>query len=164
MGLMNLQLAKQCGAASVDVVDLNPDRLATAVQLGCSGAAGSADDLQPPPHGWDVVIDCTGVVAAIEDGLGRVGKGGTFLQFGVSAEQAQARWAPFRIYNQEITITGSMAVLHTFERAAEMFAAGVLDPKVFISDRYPLEQYAEALQQFRNGIGRKVQVNPRPQR
>ncbi len=164
MGLMNLQLAKRCGAASVDVVDLNPDRLATAVQLGCSSAAGSADDLPRPAHGWDVVIDCTGVVAAIEDGLGRVGKGGTFLQFGVSAEQAQATWAPFRIYNQEITITGSMAVLHTFERAAEMFAAGVLDPKVFISDRYPLEQYAEALAQFKNGIGRKVQVNPTPQR
>jgi 2-desacetyl-2-hydroxyethyl bacteriochlorophyllide A dehydrogenase len=162
MGLMNLELAKRAGAASVDVVDLNPDRLATAVQLGCSSGAGSADDLNRPAYGWDVVIDCTGVVAAIEDGLGRVGKGGTFLQFGVSAEQAVARWAPFKIYNQEITITGSMAVLHSFERAAELFAGGVLDPKVFISDRYPLEQYAEALQQFKNGIGRKVQVNPHP--
>jgi threonine dehydrogenase-like Zn-dependent dehydrogenase len=106
------------------------------------------------------VIDCTGVVAAIEDGLGRVGKGGTFLQFGVSAEKATAGWPPFKIYNQEITITGSMAVLQSFERAAELFAGGALDPDVMISDRFPLEQYPQALQQFKQGIGRKVQVTP----
>ena len=58
---------------------------------------------------------------------------------------------PYRIYNQEITITGSMAVLHSFERAAELFADGVLDPEVFISDRLPLDDYAEALDQFKRG-------------
>jgi threonine dehydrogenase-like Zn-dependent dehydrogenase len=160
MGLMNLELAKRAGAATVDLVDLNRDRLATAVQLGCSSSGADADELPQPSHGWDVVIDCTGVVAAIEDGLGRVGKGGTFLQFGVSAEQAEAKWSPYRIYNQEITITGSMAVLHSYERAAELFAGGVLDPDVFISDRYPLAEYRTALEQFRNGIGRKIQVTP----
>lgn len=159
MGLMNLELAKRAGAASVDVVDVNPNRLETAVTLGCTNAVTSADELTMA-RGWDVVIDCTGVVAAIEDGLGRVGRGGTFLQFGVSAEQAVARWSPYRIYNQEITITGSMAVLHSFERAAELFAAGALRPEVMISDRFPLEAYPQALEQFRNGIGRKVQVTP----
>jgi 2-desacetyl-2-hydroxyethyl bacteriochlorophyllide A dehydrogenase len=159
MGLMNLQIAKMAGAASVEVVDLNPDRLATALALGCTSGVTSAHELERP-RGWDVVIDCTGVVAAIEDGLGRVGKGGTFLQFGVSAEKAQASWPPFRIYNQEITITGSMAVLHSFERAAELFAGGVLDPEVMISDRFALEDYPEALARFKAGIGRKVQVTP----
>jgi 2-desacetyl-2-hydroxyethyl bacteriochlorophyllide A dehydrogenase len=159
MGLMNLEVAKRAGAATVDVVDLNPARLATAVQLGCSSSAASASEFDRP-RGWDVVIDCTGVVAAIEDGLGRVGKGGTFLQFGVSAEKAVAGWPPFKIYNQEITITGSMAVLHSFERAAELFAGGALDPDVMISDRFPLEQYPQALQQFKQGIGRKIQVTP----
>ncbi|MHC3534428.1 alcohol dehydrogenase, partial [Streptomyces sp. DT7] len=55
---------------------------------------------------------------------------------------------PYRIYNQEITITGSMAVLHSYERAAALFAAGVIDPAVFFSDRLPLEQYPEALERF----------------
>lgn len=159
MGLMNLEIAKRAGAASVDVVDLNPERLKTALQLGCSTGAASADEIERP-RGWDVVIDCTGVVAAIEDGLSRVGKGGTFLQFGVSAEKAVASWPPYKIYNQEITITGSMAVLHSFERAAELFAGGALDPEVMISDRFPLEQYPQALAQFKRGIGRKIQVNP----
>jgi 2-desacetyl-2-hydroxyethyl bacteriochlorophyllide A dehydrogenase len=159
MGLMNLELAKRAGAASVDVVDVNATRLETARTLGCTNAVTSAEELAMP-RGWDVVIDATGVVAAIEDGLGRVGKGGTFLQFGVSAEKAVARWSPFKIYNQEITIAGSMAVLHSFERAAELFAGGVLDPDVMISHRYPLDDYPAALDQFSRGVGRKIQVNP----
>ncbi len=159
MGLMNLELAKRAGAASVDVVDLNPARLETARTLGVTNAVTSADELTMP-RGWDVVIDATGVVAAIEDGLGRVGRGGTFLQFGVANEKATASWSPFKIYNQEITIAGSMAVLHSYERAAELFAVGVLDPEVMISHRFPLEAYPQALEQFAKGIGRKIQVNP----
>ena len=159
MGLMNLELAKRAGAASVDVVDLNPARLETARTLGVTNAVAGADELTMP-RGWDVVIDATGVVAAIEDGLGRVGRGGTFLQFGVANEKATASWSPFKIYNQEITIAGSMAVLHSYERAAELFAVGVLDPEVMISHRFPLEAYPQALEQFAKGVGRKIQVNP----
>ncbi len=159
MGLMMLELAKRTGSATVDVVDVNPERLVTARQLGCSGTATSADDLQRP-RGWDVVIDATGNERAIQDGLGRVGKGGTFLQFGVADYAARATIEPYRIYNQEITITGSMAVLHSYERAAELFAEGVLQPDVLISHRLPLEDYPKALDQFASGVGRKIQVCP----
>ncbi|HZC25404.1 MAG TPA: zinc-dependent alcohol dehydrogenase family protein, partial [Actinopolymorphaceae bacterium] len=138
MGLMMLELAKRAGAGSVNVVDLNPARLETARELGCTATATGADDLSGGyPRGWDVVIDCTGVAAAIQDGLGRVGRGGTFLQFGVANYDARVEIEPYKIYNREITITGSMAVLHSFERAAELFVGGVLRPDVMISDRFP---------------------------
>ncbi|MER7350066.1 zinc-dependent alcohol dehydrogenase family protein [Streptomyces aurantiacus] len=159
MGLMMLELAKRTGAASVDVVDLNPERLATAARLGVTGTGASADALDRP-QGWDVVVDATGNAAAIQDGLGRVAKAGTFLQFGVADYATRVTIDPYRIYNQEITITGSMAVLHSYERAAELFAAGVLDPDVFISDRVPLAQYPEALGKFAAGVGRKIVVVP----
>jgi 2-desacetyl-2-hydroxyethyl bacteriochlorophyllide A dehydrogenase len=159
MGLMMLELAKRTGAASVDVVDINLERLATAEKLGCSQTAVSADELGRPA-GWDVVVDATGNAAAIQDGLERVAKAGTFLQFGVSDYATTATISPYRIYNQEITITGSMAVLHSFERAAELFATGVLDPGVFISDRLPLADYPRAREQFAAGVGRKIVVVP----
>jgi 2-desacetyl-2-hydroxyethyl bacteriochlorophyllide A dehydrogenase len=159
MGLMMLQLAKRVGASSVDVVDLNSDRLSTAIALGVSRSANSADELEMS-RGWDLVIDATGNAQAIQDGLGRVGKGGTFLQFGVSDYAARAEIEPYKIYNQEITITGSMAVLHSYERAAALFADGVIDPDVFISDRLPLSDYTSALEQFAAGTGRKIQVVP----
>ncbi|RSN04611.1 alcohol dehydrogenase [Streptomyces sp. WAC 01325] len=160
MGLMMLELAKRTGAASVDVVDVNPERLATAEKLGCSQVGLSADELRRSGGGWDVVVDATGNAAAIQDGLERVAKAGTFLQFGVSDYATKATISPYRIYNQEITITGSMAVLHSYERAAELFATGVLDPQVFISHRLPLTEYPQALDQFAAGQGRKIIVLP----
>ncbi|GGK97913.1 zinc-dependent alcohol dehydrogenase family protein [Mangrovihabitans endophyticus] len=159
MGLMMLELAKRAGAATVSMVDLNPERLETAKLLGCTAAVTNADELDAP-RGWDVVVDCTGVAAAIKDGLGRVGRGGTFLQFGVAAYDARVEIEPYEIYRREITITGSMAVLHSFDRAGELLAGGVLDPGVFISHRFPLDAYAEALGQFRAGVGRKTLVEP----
>jgi 2-desacetyl-2-hydroxyethyl bacteriochlorophyllide A dehydrogenase len=159
MGLMMLQLAKRTGAASVDMIDLNAQRLETAKALGCSATASSADEFDRP-RGWELVVDATGVGAAIQDGLSRVAPGGTFLQFGVSSYDTRVTIEPYRIYNKEITITGSMAVLHSYERAADLFATGILDPDVFISDRLPLEDYANALQRFKQGIGRKIQVIP----
>jgi 2-desacetyl-2-hydroxyethyl bacteriochlorophyllide A dehydrogenase len=159
MGLMMLKLAHRVGAVSVDVVDVNTDRLEVARRLGLSNSATSAAEIEPP-FGWDLVIDATGNAAAIQDGLGRVGPGGTFLQFGVADYAARATIEPYRIYNKEITITGSMAVLRSYERAAELFAAGVLDPADFITDRLPLERYADAIEAFRSGTGLKTQVLP----
>ena len=159
LGLMMLELAKRTGAASVEMVDVNPDRLATARTLGCTAAAANAEELDRPA-GWDVVIDATGNAAAIQDGLGRVAKAGTFLQFGVSDYATTATIEPYRIYNQEITITGSMAVLHSFERAADLFAAGVIDPAVFLSGRVPRDQYPLGIDQFKAGVGRKIVVVP----
>jgi 2-desacetyl-2-hydroxyethyl bacteriochlorophyllide A dehydrogenase len=160
MGLMMLRLAQRTGAVSVDVVDLNTDRLTLAEQQGASATATSADQLERP-FGWELVVDATGNAKAIQDGLDRVGPGGTFLQFGVADYAARATIDPYRIYNKEITITGSMAVLHSYERAADLFADGVIDPGVFITDRFALDDYAAALDAFRGGAGLKTQVLPR---
>jgi threonine dehydrogenase-like Zn-dependent dehydrogenase len=159
MGLMMLELAKATGASSVHVVDPNTDRLATAKQLGITAAAGTADEFEIP-RGWDVVIDASGDALAIQDGIGRVGRGGTFLQFGVADYKTRAIIEPYLIYNREITITGSMAVLHSFERASDLFANGLIDPDVFISDRMALEDFSLALERFASGKSRKIQVRP----
>ncbi|MCO8273473.1 zinc-dependent alcohol dehydrogenase family protein [Actinoplanes sp. TRM 88003] len=159
MGLMMLELAKRAGAESVSMVDLNPARLETAERLGCTATTTSAAELDAP-RGFDVVIDCTGAEAAIRDGLSRVGRGGTYLQFGVSSYDARVAIEPYEIYRREITITGSMAVLHSFDRAGQLLAAGVLDPSIFVSHRFPLDDYAQALDQFRAGVGRKILIEP----
>ena len=159
MGLMMAELAKVNGAASVSIVDLNQDKLKTAKVLGFTNLAKSADEFDQP-RGFDVVIDCTGVTEAIKDGLKHVMPGGIFLQFGVANKDAKVEIEPFWVYNKEITIVGSMAVLHSFDRAVELFASGVLNADVMISDRYSLENYADALTAFKSGKGRKTIVLP----
>ncbi len=159
MGLMMAQLAPRAGAASVTVVDRNPDRLEVAREVGVAHLALSPDDV-PRRGGWDVVIDCTGVVAAIEDALTRVRRGGTFQQFGVAPTEATARFSPFRVYNDELSLTGSMAVLNTYGRAVEMFGAGAIAAGIMVSHAFTLDDYGEALDMFRRGQGRKLQVRP----
>ena len=160
MGLLLAQLAKDSGATQLDMVDPNSKRHALARRLAADRVAASADELDRP-QGWDVVIDATGVVRAIEDGLRRVARGGTFLMFGVANADATATFSPFRVYNDEIKIIGSMAVLHSFERALSLLArGGVIDCEAMITNRFQLDEYQGAIDTFLAGGGLKVQVAP----
>ncbi|AIA07281.1 zinc-dependent alcohol dehydrogenase family protein [Streptomyces noursei] len=161
MGLLYLQVAQRSGAASVSVVDVNEDRLAVARKLGADAVATHADALADAhPRGWEVVTDCTGNIRAIEDGLTRPARGGTFQQFGCAPDQESARFSPFRIYNDEIRIVGSMAILHSYGRAVELLGKGVIDAETMITHRFGLDGYATALETFRQGTGRKLQIVP----
>ena len=159
MGLLLAQLARDAGAAGLDVIDTNPTRHPLARRLGADRVAKSADELDRP-RGWDVVIDATGAVPAIEDGLRRVARGGTFLMFGVANADAVASFSPFRVYNDEIKIIGSMAVLHSFERALSLLVKGVIDCEAMITNRFGLDEYSTAIDTFLAGSGLKVQVSP----
>ena len=159
MGLLLAQLAKDSGASQLDMVERNPKRHDLAKRLAADRIAVSADELDRP-QGWDVVIDATGVVPAIEDGLKRVARGGTFLMFGVANADATATFNPFKIYNDEIKIIGSMAVLHSFERALTLLAKGVIDCEAMITNRFKLDEYSKAIDTFLAGTGLKVQVSP----
>ncbi|MGD6747834.1 zinc-dependent alcohol dehydrogenase family protein [Streptomyces sp. BH106] len=158
MGLMMAALVKHAGAASVSIVDPNEERLAFAKEFAADSVATSADALARP-EGFEVVTDATGVVAAIEDGIGRVRKGGTFLQFGVADPARTAAISPFRIYNSEIDIIGSMAVHHSFPAAIDLLSSGLdLDP--LVSDVFPLEDFDSAVAAFRAGTSRKIHIAP----
>ena len=159
MGLLLAQLAKDAGASRVEMVERNPKRHELARRLAADRVGATADELDRP-QGWDVVIDATGVVPAIEDGIRRVARGGTFLMFGVANADATATFSPFRVYNDEIKIVGSMAVLHSFERALALLARGVIDCEAMITNRFKLDDYLGAIDTFLAGSGLKVQVGP----
>jgi 2-desacetyl-2-hydroxyethyl bacteriochlorophyllide A dehydrogenase len=158
MGLLMARLVRSTGAATVSVVDTNADRLAFASDFGVDAARESADTLDRP-EGFEVVIDATGALAAINDGLTRVRTGGTFLQFGVAAEDARATFSPFDVYNREIDIIGSMAVHHGFAPAIDLLATG-LDLSSLVSDVVPIDSFDDAVELFCAGSGRKIHVAP----
>lgn len=158
MGLLLAQLAPRAGAASVTVVDPNEGRRALAKEVGVEMVVGAAAELDR--QYWDVVIDATGVVAAIEDGLRRVKPGGTFQQFGVAPAEATATYLPISIVRDEINIVGSAASKYTFSRAVEMFAAGAIRSEPMFSHAFALDDYEQAMSMFRRGEGRKLQIRP----
>jgi 2-desacetyl-2-hydroxyethyl bacteriochlorophyllide A dehydrogenase len=159
MGLLLVALAPRAGAVSVSVVEPNPRRRELALAMGATEAVGSSSELASK-RGYEVVMDATGVVGAVEDALGHLGRGGKFLQFGVTAQDALASFSPFRLYNDEQSFLGSMAVLHSFDRAAEIAAKADLGLERLVTDYFPLSAYAEALEHVRRGNGVKSQVLP----
>jgi 2-desacetyl-2-hydroxyethyl bacteriochlorophyllide A dehydrogenase len=159
MGLMLAQLARHAGSAGVDMVDKNPARFELAKRLAADRIAESADHFDRP-GGWDVVIDATGAVPAIEDGIRRVRPGGSFLVFGVASGEARATFSPFDVYRKEIRIIGSMAVLNSFERALELVVRGVINSEAMISHQFGLDDYRKAIDTFKSGGGLKIQVVP----
>jgi 2-desacetyl-2-hydroxyethyl bacteriochlorophyllide A dehydrogenase len=159
IGLILCSLAAHHAAGSVAVVDHNPVRLAGARAAGADHVALSAEELDRP-EGWEIVIDATGWAPAMEDGLRHVRRGGTLLVFGVADKDAMASFSPFRVYNDELRIIGSMAILHSFERAREVVAAGIIDGDALITHRVALDAYGDAVAAFRRGDGLKIQVTP----
>jgi NADPH2:quinone reductase len=161
MGLLLLQLLEQGGAASVTVVDRNEKRLEVARSLGAGAVETDvAATAGEHPDGFDVVVDATGVPAVVQQGIERVRRGGKLMIFGVAPEEARVEISPFRIYNDEITIVGSMAVLYTFVQAIELLRGGTVVTDPLLSHTFPLDGFEDALAAMRAGQGIKVQVLP----
>ncbi|MBV9232023.1 MAG: zinc-dependent alcohol dehydrogenase family protein [Chloroflexi bacterium] len=161
MGLMLLQLAVRGGAARVAVVDVNVQRLARAEGLGATRTYTSIEQaLADEPRGFNCVIDATGVAKVIEEAFMAVKRGGKFMVFGVASSEARIALSPFRIYNDEITIVGSMAVLFSFQAALDLISGGVIDAQAMLTTALPLEDFSKALSMVRRGEGVKTQILP----
>ncbi|HKN52119.1 MAG TPA: zinc-dependent alcohol dehydrogenase family protein [Amycolatopsis sp.] len=157
MGLIMQQLLQR-GGAEVTVVHRNADRLPRALQLGAHDVGADFSELNGEQ--FDVAVDCTGAAPAIESAFDKLRRGGRLLVFGVAPAEARIALSPFRIYNDEITVVGSMAVLNSFGAALDLVASGAVDTGALITDVLPLEQYPDALAKMRSGTGLKVQVSP----
>ncbi len=156
MGLLMQQLLQRAGA-HVTVVDRNEARLDRATKLGAVAVSTDAAELG---ERFDAAVDCTGAAPAIEAAFDSLRRGGRLLVFGVAPAEARISLSPFRIYNDEITIVGSMAVLHSYGAALNLVASGAIDTSALLTDTLPLEDFPKALDLMRSGAGLKVQVLP----
>ncbi|MGW5644477.1 zinc-dependent alcohol dehydrogenase family protein [Saccharopolyspora sp. NPDC003752] len=156
MGLLMQQLLQR-GGAHVTVVDRNEARLGRASKLG---AVAVGTDVAELDERFDAAVDCTGAAPAIEAAFDSLRRGGRLLVFGVAPEEARVSLSPFRIYNDEIKIVGSMAVLNSFGAALNLVASGAIDTAALLTDTLPLEEFPAALDLMRSGAGLKVQVLP----
>src|SRR5438270_6713253 len=161
MGLLLLQLAMRGGASRVAMVDVNAQRLALAEQLGPTRTYSDIKQaLKDEPLGFNCVIDATGVASVIENAFMAVKRGGKLLIFGVASNEARISLSPFRIYNDEITIIGSMAVLFSFQAALDLIGSGVINTEAMLTKALPLQDFLEALDMVRYGKGVKTQILP----
>ena len=162
MGLLNAQLARFHGASLVAVIDINEGRLARArtdfsVEIVGTSLAAVASFA---PRGFDNVIEATGKTRVAERAIDAVIRRGKLLLFGVCPPGETASYDAFKIYNEEITILGTMAVLNSYGPAIDVVSAGAVDCVKMVTHTFPLADFAEAVQLARGGAGLKIQVLP----
>jgi 2-desacetyl-2-hydroxyethyl bacteriochlorophyllide A dehydrogenase len=160
MGLLNAQVARYNGASLVALIDINPSRLERARNdFGFEHVATNLEDLRAiAPRGFDNVIEATGVTKVAEAAIDAVKRRGKLLLFGVCPPGEKASYDAFKIYNEEITILGSMAVLNSYGPAIDILNSGAIDTERMVSDTYTLDRFPEAVAHVRAGTGLKVQV------
>jgi threonine dehydrogenase-like Zn-dependent dehydrogenase len=107
-----------------------------------------------------VAVDATGVPAAIEAAMGLLDRGGRLLVFGVAPADAAIGISPFRVYNDELTIVGSMAVLRSFGAAVDLLSSGAVDPRALLAEPLPLAGFGTAVDRVRAGQGIKWHIRP----
>lgn len=160
MGLLNAQVARYNGASLVALIDINQSRLDRAKnEFGFEHVATNLEDLRDiAPRGFDNVIEATGVTRVAEQAIDAVKRRGKLLLFGVCPPGEKASYDAFKIYNEEITILGSMAVLNSYGPAIDIIASGAIDVERMVSDTFTLDEFPAALAHVRSGKGLKVQV------
>ena len=163
IGLLHLQAALGGGTEQVWVLEPDAARRQLAHDLGATQVSDSMQELLDlHGGGFDYVIDATGVTAAIEAGVGALRRGGTLLIFGVAPKDEMIRVSPFTVYNDEISVIGSMAVLNSFAPALDLVHAGAIDVDRLVTDTFELGRFGDAVAHVRAHRGLKTQVVANP--
>jgi len=162
MGLLNAQLARYNGAGVVALIDINPQRLERARNdFGFDVVGASLEEVKAlagASRGFDNVIEATGVTKVAERAIDAVKRRGKLLLFGVCPPGETAAYDAFKIYNEEISILGSMAVLNSYGPAIDVLAAGAVDVDKMVTHTLPLDDFPQAVDLFRSGAGLKIQI------
>jgi D-arabinitol dehydrogenase (NADP+) len=164
IGQLHLQASLANGAAAVTVVDRVESKLALAGELGASFTARADGDLSAglrriARHGFDVVIDATGVAGVMRDSIQYVKNGGTYLVFGVCGPGDRIEVSPFEIYRRDLTIVGSFAIRRTYDRAFKLMEHGRVKVGRLLHEAMPIEELPRGLDMMKNGTaGMKLQI------
>ncbi len=166
IGLMHLQLCRRNGASRVTVVDLKEENLRLAESLHADDAVPGGEGLKErlaevSKSGFDLVIDCTGVPAVLEQALSFLADGGRLLIFGVCPEEGRISVSPYDIFRRELKIIGSFSLKKTFYTALEQLKSGLVETDCLIGDRILLDDLPEKIERFAAGRCRlKTMVYP----
>jgi len=114
------------------------------------------------PDGVDFIIDATGVPAAIDQAIGLLARGGTFMIFGICPAGSSVRLDPFELYNKEARILASKMPPATLPRAARLIESGMIACDRIVTAILPLGKLEESVAGFETHRDSqiKVAINP----
>jgi D-arabinitol dehydrogenase (NADP+) len=168
-GLLLSQLLLHGGAARITVAAPSEHKLELAraygvdetVRIGRGDIAQAVPKLRAvAPSGFDVVVEATGSpdILAQAPGLTRVG--GTVLVYGMAGAEDRVPFSPYEIFARELTIKGSFAQTHCFDRALLALRTGRVRTEGIVTDVVALARFDEALAAVASSASVKAVVKP----
>ena len=162
IGLGAIAVARALGVREICGIDVSGARLMLAQKVGATALAASEPEgmRDVAPDGFDVVIEAAGLPSTQRQAIESTGAGGVAVFIAHSQSPVEVR-ASTDLIAREITVMGSEYFRpDEFPVNHERVRAGLLDPGPMITDRFALEDAAEACKLFFSGVGGKVLVQP----
>ena len=169
IGVMHLLLAKGKGVAKTILLEIQEERLESALLFDPDIPLDAREEdveekvgEETDGRGADVVIVACSSASAQEQGVRLVGKGGRVLFFaGLPREVPFIRFDSNRIHYEEISVYGSFASqLEQGREALDLIADRAFDFGRLITHRLPLEGILEGIDLVGKGRGLKVIIHP----
>ncbi len=160
-GIVLSQLLKHAGAANVVVAGSSEQKLRLLRNAGIDVVALDRADhskhekelAQRFPRGFDIVIDATGAAEVIQQCAKFAKFGGKIVIYGVAAQDDRVTVSPYDIFHKELTVIGSFAQTHCFDRAIQFIQSGVVKLDGLVTHRYGLDEFGKAIEQIEHGGG-----------
>jgi len=162
IGLFAVGICRAAGASRIIASDVIEMRLALARAMGAHDAvtpdrAASAVRAATGSLGVDVVLEMSGVPAAIHQAFELVRVGGRVQMLGIPARPMDVDFATEIIF-KGITVYGVVGrrMYETWIQMSRFLCSGQFDPTPVITHRFPLERYDDAIDAIRSGSAGKV--------
>lgn len=163
IGLSSLMAAREAGATTMIMTDVQANRLSLAQSIGATAAVNARCDDAPTliedlteGRGVDVVIECTGLSGPMLTGLEAVRNGGTVVWVGMTDDQYTIP-AVITI-RRELDIRGIFRYRETYPAAIQLVASGRAPMGRLITHHFPLRELLEAMEVALTGRDGAVKI------
>ena len=164
IGLSVMLCAKANSACTVVATDLLDERLAVAERCGANTTINArqsdvaAECAYAGMAEFDVVFECSGDPACVNQGLSLLGPGGAAILVGIPPVDAIS-FDPHVVRRNELRLQGVRRQNHCVGPVIDLIAAGRLDASPLVTHRFPMEKASDAFElvaDYRDGVIKAV--------
>jgi S-(hydroxymethyl)glutathione dehydrogenase / alcohol dehydrogenase len=172
VGLSVVQGARLAGAAAIVAVDVLPEKLDIARDLGATqtvlaGAGDAVDEVRELTDGGvDYAFDAIGKIETTEQAIAMLTLGGAAVIVGLPAAGARASFEPLALAEADQRILGSnygsTRPHEDFPRLVDLYMRGELELDRLVTARRPLDDAGAALDALEAGRAMRTLLVPGP--
>lgn len=152
IGLMCVVAAKAVGVSEIVVGDIDPRRLQIAKKAGAHDVVDVRKNIVE--RRFEVCIDCSGAESAVRTCIKAAKNGGCVVLVGMGKPEINVPLLDAAC--REVDIRGVFRYVNTYQRALDLVASGLIDPRFIVTHRFPIEKALKAFETTRDSVETKA--------